>query len=269
MMYRFLLTGLILVLPAFAYAQKKSHQAFQPGERVEYEAYYNWGFIWIHAGNVYFEVDETRYNRQPAYKLKAYGRSLKSYDWIFKVRDRFTTLVNKDTFNPLYFIRDTYEGGYAVHNEYTFDHFRNVIYSQTNNSKEPYREDTLEFNGKTLDVLTAIYHARNLDFSRYAIGEKIPLTLIIDNEIYELYLRYQGKEKLKIPKDRKYDCIKFSAMLVEGTIFNRGEHLTVWVTDDKNRIPVMVKAKILVGSVKAIIKSTRQLKYPSILSDSY
>jgi hypothetical protein len=115
-------------------------------------------------------------------------------------------------------------------------------------------------------VLTAIYHARNLDFSKYSIDQKIPLSLIIDNEIYDLYLRYQGREEIKVRGGTRYNCIKFSAMLVEGTIFSGGEHLTVWVTDDKNRIPVMVKAKILVGSVKAVLKSTRNLKHPSVLT---
>jgi len=268
-MYR-LWTGLLLVLlPIFTFSQNQTHRAFRPGERVEYKAYYNWGFIWIHAGNVRFTVKQKQHNNQNTLLFNAYGRSLKSYDWIFKVRDHFQSVVREDDLSPLDFIRETYEGGYAVDNRYIFDHNRRKIYSQVDNSKEDYQEDTLDFNPPVYDVLTAIYHARTLDFSRYSINEKIPLSLIIDNEIYELYLRYQGKERIKIPKDRHYNCIKFSAMLVEGTIFRGGEHLSVWVTDDKNRIPVMVKAKILVGSVKAIIESTHKLKHPSVLSEQY
>jgi hypothetical protein len=266
MMHRFLLTGWLLIIPLFVLSQNTSHRAFQPGERVEYKAFYNWGFIWIHAGNVSFEVEKATYNNQPSYKLEAYGKSLKSYDWAFKVRDRFTTHVQPQTLKPLHFVRDTYEGGYAVNNEYTFNYQTNRIYSQTQNSKEPYQEDTLAFDGRTLDVLSAIYHARNLDFSQYAIDEKIPLTMVIDNAIYELFLRYQGEEEIRIPGGERYNCIKFSAMLVEGTIFSGGEHLTVWVTRDKNRVPVMVRAKILVGSVKAVIQSTHRLKHPSVLT---
>jgi len=267
-MLRFLLTGWILFIPFITLSQNISHRAFQPGERVEYKAYYNWGFIWIHAGDVTFEVEKATHNNQPSYKLEAYGKSLKSYDWIYKVRDRFTTHVKPGTLEPLHFVRDTYEGGYAVQNEYTFNHSSGQIYSETENSKEPFQKDTLAFDGRILDVLTAIYHARNLDFSQYTIDQKIPLSLIIDNEIYDLYLRYQGEEEIRIPGGKRYNCIKFSAMLVEGTIFSGGEHLTVWVTRDKNRIPVMVKAKILVGSVKAVLQSTHRLKYPSVLTGS-
>jgi len=263
-------TGLLLVLlPMVTYSQTQSHRAFHPGERVEYKAYYNWGFIWIHAGNVRFSVEQKKQSNPEALRFKAFGRSLKSYDWIFKVRDRFQSVVRQDDLAPLHFVRNTYEGGYAVDNQYLFDHNLQKIYSQVNNSKEEYQEDTIDYDPPVFDVLTAIYYARNLNFSKYGLDEKIPISLIIDNQIYDLYLRYRGKERVKIPKDKHYNCIKFSAMLVEGTIFNRGEHLTVWVTDDKNRIPVMVKAKILVGSVKAILQSTHNLKYPSVLSQQY
>ena len=269
MMHR-LWTGLLLVLlPLITFSQSSSHRAFRPGERVEYKAYYNWGFIWIHAGKIRFTVEQKYVDNQRAFHLNAYGRSLKSYDWIFKVRDHFQSVAREEDLTPLHFVRDTYEGGYAVDNQYHFDHQQQKIYSQVDNSKEVYQEDTLAFEPPVYDVLTAIYKARNLDFSQYSIDEKIPLSMIIDNEIYELYLRYQGKERIKIPRDRHYNCIKFSAMLVEGTIFSGGEHLTVWVTDDKNHIPVMVKAKILIGSVKAILKSTHNLKHPSILSEQY
>lgn len=266
MMHRLVTGLLLLILPLAAWAQNKSHRAFEAGEEVRYKAYYNWGFIWIHAGNVTFSVEKPG---DGELRFKAYGKSLKSYDWMFKVRDRFQSDARADNLSPLHFIRDTYEGGYAVNNEYTFNHSSRQIYTKVDNSKEPYREDTLSFTPPIYDVLTAIYHARNLDFSKYSIDQKIPLSLIIDNEIYDLYLRHQGREEIKVRGGNRYNCIKFSAMLVEGTIFSGGEHLTVWVTDDKNRIPVMVKAKILVGSVKAVLKSTRNLKYPSVLSDRY
>lgn len=260
---------MIWLVPMVAFSQNESHRSFLPGERVEYKAYYNWGFIWIHAGNVRFTVNQEQHNNQNTLRFDAYGRSLKSYDWAFKVRDHFRSVVRPKDLSPLHFNRDTYEGGYAVDNTYNFDYDKHKIYTQVNNSKEAYRKDTLDFDPPVFDVLTAIYHTRTLNFANYQMDQKIPLPLVIDNEIYDLYLRYQGKEKIKIPGDKHYNCIKFSAMLVEGTIFSGGEHLTVWVTDDKNRIPVMVKAKILVGSVKAVLQSTHNLKYPSVLSDQY
>jgi len=212
---------------------------------------------------VTFEVGQRTFKGKETYHFKAKGNTIKSYEWLYKVDDTFQSYVNKDKLKPVYFERNTFEGRYKVHNRYKFNYSKNHIFTKTENSKKPYKEDYIELSEPVFDVLSAIYYSRNIDFNNLKESDKIPLPVIIDNEIYELYLRYQGKEKIDVRETGKVDCIKFSAMLVEGTIFKGGEHLTVWVTNDKNRIPVMVEAKILVGSVKAIFKSASNLKYPS------
>ncbi len=106
-----------------------------------------------------------------------------------------------------------------------------------------------------------MYYARNVDLSKYKKNDKIPLTFVIDNKIYTLYGRYLGKEVIKTKKQTKYRCIKLKLLLVEGTIFKGGEDLVVWVTDDKNRIPIKISAKILVGSIKVYLSSTTGLRY--------
>ena len=246
--------------------QEVSHYAFQPGEVVKYKAYYNWNFVWLHAGEVTFTVDDKNYNGLDTYHFQAKGKTLKSYEWLYKVDDHFQSYVDQDNFFPVYFERRTREGNYRVHNRYQFDNKEKYIFSKTENSEEPYNEDTLDITKPVFDVLTAIYYSRNIDYDNLEKGDKIPLPMVVDNKVYDLYIRYLGKESVKVKDNGRLNCIKFTAMLVEGTIFNKGEHLTVWVTDDKNRIPVMVEAKILVGSVKAIFKSAENLKYPSPLS---
>ena len=91
--------------------------------------------------------------------------------------------------------------------------------------------------------------------------------MVIDNDVFNLFIRYLGKEDIKLHKDTKtYSTIKFSVMLVEGTLFTGGEDMTIWVTDDGNRVPVMVEAKILIGSVKAVITGAEGLVSKSILN---
>ncbi|HSH53034.1 MAG TPA: DUF3108 domain-containing protein, partial [Bacteroidales bacterium] len=75
-------------------------------------------------------------------------------------------------------------------------------------------------------------------------------------------VRFLGREVIKLHNKQKFKTIKFSALLVEGTIFKGGEDLLIWVTDDLNRIPVLIEAKILIGSVKATLLSTENLKFP-------
>lgn len=252
---------IFLLMAPFLFSQEIP---FKGGEKVKYKAYYNLGFFWLHAGNVLFKATESSYRNQKSFHFKAFGASLPSYDFFFKVRDYYQSYATKKNLKPLYFERNTSEGGYKVHNEYFFDYRKKVIYSQSDNSGKKYEEDTLLNKGTVLDVLTIIYRARRIDFNQYEKGEKIPFSLIIDNEIFEdLYLRYLGKEEVRLHRTKeKYRCHKFSAMLVEGTIFSGGEDLTVWVTDDKNKIPVLIKAKILVGSVKGVFQSAENLKFP-------
>lgn len=235
---------------------------FNAGEKISYDAAYNWGFIWINAGNVQFEVNETKYAGNEVYHFNSYGSSIQSYDWLFKVRDYFQSYARKEDLAPLFFDRNTYEGGHIVHNRFTFDYKEQLIYSQTENSKKPYAEDTLELQQNIYDVISGVYYIRNLDFDKYEINDTIPIRMIIDNEIFDLYIRYLGKEIIKTHNKQKFKTIKFSALLIEGTIFSGGEDLFVWVSDDMNRIPILVEAKILIGSVKATIRETENLKFP-------
>ena len=246
------------------YSQKivDQYPVFKTGEKITYNAVYNWGFIWIKAGLVEFSVHETNYFNEPAYHLVAAGVSLPSYDWLFKVRDYYQSYTQKENLTPLFFSRNTYEGGYQVNNSYKFNYKDSTINTKTKNTNKAYSEDTLKIKKNTYDVISAVYLIRNIDFTQYSINDTIPIRVIIDNEIVDLYIRYLGKEIIKTHDKRKFNTLKFSALLVEGTIFKGGEDLFVWVTDDLNRIPVLVEAKILVGSIKATLVKADNLKFP-------
>jgi len=241
----------------------QTNLAFTTGERVHYEAWYNWGFVWVHAGNVTFKTDAGTYNGKPAIALDAYGYSLKSYDWMYKVRDHFKAYIHPDDLRPLWFDRNTYEGGYWAHDRYVYDYSRQVVTAETENSKKAYSKETVPFKGCIFDVLSAVYAFRNLDIQALKPGDKIPVKVIIENKPYNLYMRFLGRETKETRDKKKYRCLKFSVLLVEGTIFKGGEDMFLWVTDDQNRIPVYVEAKILIGSVKAILKGTEGLKNSS------
>jgi hypothetical protein len=262
MMNRIILNILLIICP-FVYAQSQCLgplNAFQPGEKLFYQAYYNWGFIWVHAGDVVFSVSSKPYQSKMVYYFETTGNSLKSYDWMYKVRERFQSYVDRDKFQPLWAERSSSEGGYKAYEQYTFSPSGKKIISVTENSKRPLAKDTLNSKQCTFDVLSAIYFCRTINFENHKIDEKIPINTVIDNELYSLYLRYKGKETIKTKDNKYYKCIKFSALLVGGTIFKGGEDMFIWVTDDANRIPVLVEAKILIGSVKAYIIKAEGLR---------
>jgi hypothetical protein len=170
--------------------------------------------------------------------------------------------MDKETLLPLWFHRQNYEGGFEVNYKYFFDWSTKQAYTFTENSDRPFKQDTVAIRDCTYDVLSLIYFCRNLNFDGLSVNDTIPVVTFIDSEVYNLYIRYLGKEKIKDRNKQEYNCIKFSALLVEGTIFKGGEDLFVWVTDDDNRIPILVEAKILIGSAKAYFESAKGLRNP-------
>jgi len=256
-----LATVFLVTLSATAQCNGRN-SAFQSGEKISYNVYYNWGFIWINAGIVNFTVKEQTYKGHPSYFLKSYGRTYKAYDFLFKVRDTFEVYVDTMNLIPFEFYRASNEGSTHSHHRYIFDRQNSTIYTSVSKDRGPYKNSVLPWPPCTFDVLSMVYKARNIDYNSYDTEDKIPVRMIVDGKTYDLYIRYKGKETIKTRDGREFKCLKFSPFLVEGTIFSGGEKMTVWVTDDKNRIPVMVEAKILIGSVKAIFVKAEGLRNP-------
>ena len=236
--------------------------AFISGERVEYLVYYNWGPIWVSAGVVTFNVFEKIYKNRPVYHFYSYGKTHRRYDWIFKVRDRFESYVDKESFRPLWYEMDTYEGGFTARDVYNFDPENNLVVAETEDSERVYKRDTIQINPCSFDVVTAMYVARNIDFSSLRVNDPIPFSILIRDELLDLKPLYLGKETITTRDGDMFHCIKFSVELVEGFIFTAGNEMYVWVTDDDNRIPVLVEAQIRIGSVKAMFKSASGLRNP-------
>lgn len=252
---------IVILANSFTGAQcLQENFAFKEGEELEYEVYYNLGDLWMNAGWVTFDVKPAKYRGREVYHLDGVGETYKSYDWIFTVRDHYQCFLDKETLIPLWFHRKNNEGGFETDYQYQFDPFKRKIYSKTWNSERPYSEDTLALKPCTFDVMSLVYNARNLDFKSLEVGDSVSIKAFIDNETYDLYIRYLGIEELETREGTLYRCIKFSALLVEGTIFKGGENLVVWISDDKNRLPVLIEAKIIVGSIKTYLKAAKGIR---------
>jgi hypothetical protein len=85
--------------------------------------------------------------------------------------------------------------------------------------------------------------------------------MFLDDEVFNMYIRYLGKEDIKT-RYGKFRAIKFKPLLIKGTIFEGGEKMTVWVSDDANKIPVRIESPITVGSVKVDMMGYKNLRYP-------
>jgi hypothetical protein len=237
------------------------NRAFRPGESVSYVVSYNVFIFWTEVGEVNFKVNEAEILGKPCYHLLGTGMSYPSWDWFFKVRDIYQSWVHPITLKPYAYKRDVYEGGYEIDIKYIFNRSKQVAYTSSKKTNKPFRRDTIPITSCTYDLMSIIYYARNLDYSIYRPGDTIPVTILLDNELTNIYYRYLGKQKIRVRGFGKFNCIKFSVYLVEGTIFEGGEDMEVWITDDPNRIPLKVNSPILVGSVKARIIKIDGIKY--------
>jgi hypothetical protein len=153
---------------------------------------------------------------------------------------------------PLKFVRDVSEGNHKHYENITFNQSANTAVTKNGVYKVP---DCVQ------DVVSAMYCARNINFDNYKKDDKIPFKMFLDNEVYDMYIRYMGKEDIKT-KYGKFSAVKFSPLLLKGTIFEGGEKMTVWVSDDQNHIPLRIESPIVVGSVKVDMMSYRNLRYP-------
>ena len=229
-----------------------SNLAFTEGEKISYNIFYSVIGMYINAGTATFAASADKIGSRPVYHVVGSGSSNPSYDWIFKVRDRYESFIDTTTLQPLKFIRDIDEGGFKKYENVTFNHQTNIAVTTEGVFKVP---------TCIQDVLSSIYYARNIDFNKFKPEDKIPFAMFLDNEVFSLYIKYLGKEIIKT-KYGKFKAIKFKPLLVKGTLFEGGEKMTVWVSDDANHIPLRIESPIVVGSVKVDMMQYRNLRYP-------
>ena len=252
--------SLILLLSAFGLPHETppddfcgiKNTAFQPGEHITMKVFYNTLGMYVGAGEASFTTSLERFNGKTAYHCVGIGKSYSFFDNFFKVRDRFESYIDTATMQPIKFIRNTDEGGYKIYNNVTFNHSAGSAVSTNGVFKTP---------NCIQDVMSAIYYARNIDFNKYKPGDKIPFDMFLDDEVFHLYIRYIGKEKVKTQYG-KFRAIKFKPLLIKGTIFEGGEKMNAWVSDDPNHLLLRVESPISVGSIKVDMFGYQNLRYP-------
>jgi hypothetical protein len=236
--------------------------AFGSNEELHYSVTYNWGMIWLESGYASFTVKYSRANNRNQYSMTGKGNTYPRYDWFYKVRDLFESTVDSATLRPLRFRAVINEGSKNDEHNYIFNQASGKAYAIINRGRKKVTVDTLQSGACTVDVLTAIYHARSIDYSPYKVNDTIGMSLLIDGKIYPIYIRYLGKDTYSSNELGKYRCVKFSPLLVEGSIFKKGEGMTVWVSDDSNKLPLFIETPIIVGNIQVKLVRFKGLKHP-------
>jgi hypothetical protein len=245
----FVLLGTLTSSNTIQYPTVKN-SAFQAGEKLRYRVTY--GFM--DAGEAIMEVKNTTKkgaNRELLH-MKGTGRTLGGFNAFYKVNDVYESYIDKKGIFPWYFVRRVDEGGHKINQDYTFKHDKLKV----NNGAG--KEFTVPM--AIQDMVSAFYYARTLDFTNMKVGDTFEFKCFMDDEIWPLKVKFVGDEVIHIRKG-KFNCKKFLPVVQQGRYFESPNDLNFWITDDDNRIPILVRAKIPVGTVKLHLVEWEGIKH--------
>jgi len=253
-MKKFLIIS-IAILSSYASLAQDMHSSFDAGEWFKFRIHYGW----FTASYATLEVKDEVLNGTPVHHIVGVGKSSGVLSVFFKVEDFYETYIDKNEVKPYRFIRKINEGGHTKDIEINFDHDQKeaLVFNKKYNTKKAF-----PIKSKVQDMMSSFYYLRNnintVDLKK---GDEQYVDMFFDNENYQFKLKFLGREVIKT-KMGKIACLKFRPYVQADRVFKEEESMTVWVSDDDNRMPVKIKADILVGSIDADLDAFKGLKYP-------
>ena len=246
---------LSLMLPGLSLTMQEP-PAFEAGEWFKFKMSYS-GFL--KAGEATLLVEDDVYKDRPVYHIKGFGETTGPVSWFFKVTDRYESFVDKKTTIPYRFVRNIDEGGHTKDKIIDFDQKagKAYIFDRKHN-----RYETFEVEPSVHDMVSAFYYLRDkIDSDTLKDGDEEELNMFFDQENFKFKLRFLEREVIST-KFGKIKALKFRPYVMAGRVFKEKESLTLWVSDDKNKIPLRIKADLAVGSLKADLDAYKGLKHP-------
>ncbi len=247
---KLLLFLILCTSTVFSFAQGK---AYGDGEWFKFRVHY--GFLT--AGYATLEVGEEVLEGTEVFHVKGYGKTVGLSRLFFRVEDDYQTYIDKQKDVPLRFIRIIDEGGHTKDIQIDFDHEagKALVHNKKHKTKE-----WVDFPKDAQDMVSAFYYLRNhLDIDTIEVGDTLDMNMFFDKENYVFRLKFLGREVIRT-KFGKVPTLKFRPYVQTGRVFKEKESLTIWVSDDDNRMPVLIKADLVVGSLKASLIEFKGLK---------
>lgn len=245
---------LILLLLFMTLGLLAQEKAYGDGEWFKFRVHYGW----VTAGYGSLQVSDTVLDGNPVYHIVGDGHTTGLSRAFFRVDDNYESYIDQEREIPLRFIRQIDEGGHTKDIQIDFDHRRGeaLVHNKKHQTKE-----WVEFPVDAQDMVSAFYYLRNrLDVSNLTAGDTVDLNMFFDKTNYVFRLEFLGREMLKT-EFGKVPSLKFRPYVMAGRVFKEKESLTVWVSDDENKIPLMVRANLAVGSLKASLVEFKGLKH--------
>ncbi len=226
--------------------RKMTNTAFRRGEKLEYRIAFHSALTGnLTAARATMEVtqDKKAFNNRNTYHVVLDGHTSGLIEVFYKVSEHFESYIDEEALIPFEFIRKTRENNYRKNETVKFDHKYKLAVSNNAVTKVP---------ENVHDMVSILYCARNLDLTNAKKGTVFTLPFLLDDSVYYSKIIYEGKETIK-SKLGKVDCIKIKPMVATGDVFKDPFPATLWISDDKNRIPIRIESALTVGSVRVDI----------------
>ena len=218
--------------------RKLDNPAFKEGEKLTFDVKY--GFVT--AGIATMEIPEIKkISGRNAYHVTFEVNTVPSFDWVYKVRDRYETYLDVEGIFPWRFEQHIREGSYSRDFSAFFDQRK---------GKATTSEGEYDLPRYTHDIVSALYYARTLDYSNMKVDDRIHLQNFYKDKVYDLDVKYLGRETISVEAG-KFDCIIVEPLVKEGGLFKSEGSIVVWLTNDALKIPIKVKTKVVIGSIDA------------------
>lgn len=251
-MKKYLLLALVFITVSF---DTQKPDAYDTGEWFKFRIHY--GFV--NAGFATLEIKDAVKDGKKVYHAIGKGYTVGMSRFFFKVDDNYESYFDKITNKPYQFVRKIDEGGYKKNQEGFFNQDANKVLIKDYKNKT---EKTFSVTENVQDIISTFYFLRNHpNIDKLKVGESIVVDMFFDDETFKFKLKYIGKEDLKT-KFGTLSTMIFRPIVQSGRVFKEEESLTVWISDDENKIPLRIKASLAVGSIKADIDGFKGLKNP-------
>ncbi len=249
-----------LLLPSRSTAQAP---AFAVGEDLTYVVSYKAGIMRTDVAEVRFRVGSSSLQGVPTYQVVATGKTFPHYNWFFKLNDTYTTQMAQSDLRPLQLSVELREGDYRYSGLINYDWQQGVAHSAYRNHKQPdttFKQLPLKANSR--DALTQLYHLRQRSPESFTAGRSERISLVLDDTIRYISLRYMGREEKRIKGLGVCKTLRFTCQMATSTgeSFEDGDEFTVWISDDANKIPLYIDSPIRVGSIQAHLTSAKGLR---------
>ncbi len=256
---------LVTTILALIFSTAVSAQLYVPGETLRYKVSYKAKlFPTTEVAKAEMTTSMATLDGMPVYRVHGRGATAKAFNWILPINDAYTIWADTTTLHTKRFESDLHEGDYTFRSTYIYDWINHNVHTRWQKRKRAEQFKTMPINERSMDALSLYFDLRAVPDEDIVEGFSRDLDMVLEDTIRTLRFKYDGREVRKIKNLGRFNTIKFRCTIAtsDGESFQDGTEFEVWISDDKNKIPLYVQSPIKVGSIVAYLYEYKGLRYP-------